>query len=100
MWVAISLGPVHDRKREYRARHIGYDPNLFGAHPTETSAMPVKIFEAGGKDAIKKMEAEINAWFASLGTQRVKQMTTAASSVKDPGADEVFQHLFVTFLYD
>jgi hypothetical protein len=62
--------------------------------------MPVKIFQAGGKDAIKKMEAEIDAWLASLGTKRVKQMSTAASSARDPGSEEVVQHLIITFLYD
>jgi hypothetical protein len=62
--------------------------------------MPVKIFQAGGQDAIKKMEAEIDTWLASLGTQRVKQMSTAASSVKAPGDKETFQHLIITFLYD
>jgi hypothetical protein len=63
--------------------------------------MPVKIFQAGGKDAIAKMEAEINKWLASLAAQRVKHLSTAASSVRDPAnADEIYQHLIVTFLYD
>ena len=62
--------------------------------------MPVKIFQAAGQDAVKKMEVEIDAWLASLGTKRVKQMSTAASSAKDSRGDEVSQHLFVTFLYD
>ena len=62
--------------------------------------MPVKIFQAGGKDAIKKMEAEIDAWLASLGARRVKQMSTAASSARDRGSEETYQHLIITFLYD
>jgi hypothetical protein len=62
--------------------------------------MPIKIFQASGKDAIKKMEPEIDTWLGSLGTKRVKQMSTAASSVKDPNSEEVFQHLIITFLYD
>jgi hypothetical protein len=62
--------------------------------------MPVKIFQAEGKAAIKMMEAEVDAWLASLGTKRVKQMSTASSSAKDPRSDEVHQHLIITFLYD
>jgi hypothetical protein len=62
--------------------------------------MPVKIFQGSGHAGVTKMETEINAWLATLGTKRVKQMATAASSAKDPTGDEVSQHLIVTFLYD
>lgn len=62
--------------------------------------MPVKIFQGSGHDGIKKMEVEINTWLATLATKRVKEMGTAASSVKDPTGDEVFQHLIVTFFFD
>ena len=62
--------------------------------------MPVKIFQAGGEEAIEKMEAEINKWLGSLAAQRVKHVSTAASAVKDPASDELFQHLIITFLYD
>jgi hypothetical protein len=62
--------------------------------------MPIKIFQAGGKDAIEKMEAEINKWLAGLAAQRVKHLSTATSSVKDTASDEIYQHLIVTFLYD
>jgi hypothetical protein len=62
--------------------------------------MPVKIFQAAGRDAIEKLEPEIDAWLASLGVKRVKQMNTAASSVKDSGSDEISQHLIITFLFD
>jgi hypothetical protein len=62
--------------------------------------MPIKIFQAGGKEAIEKMEAEINKWLARLAAQRAKHLSTAACSVKDSDSDEVFQHLILTFLYD
>jgi hypothetical protein len=62
--------------------------------------MPVKIFQAAGKEATKKLEAEIDAWLASLGTRRVKQMNTAASAVRDAGSDETAQYVIVTFLFD
>ena len=68
--------------------------------------MPIKIFEGTGRDGIKKMEAEINKWLAEIGSadmaNRIKHMSTAAASVKDPGdvTGEVYQHLIVTFLYE
>jgi hypothetical protein len=40
--------------------------------------MPVKIFQAGGKEAIEKMEVEINKWLGSSAAQRVKHVSTAA----------------------
>jgi hypothetical protein len=46
------------------------------------------------------LEAEIDAWLASLGTRRVKQMNTAASAVRDAGSDETAQYVIVTFLFD
>jgi type IV pilus biogenesis protein CpaD/CtpE len=61
--------------------------------------MHVKIFEGSGKSGIAKVEKEINAWLQGLGVgTKVVQMSTAASSVKDPDGKEIFQHLIVTFL--
>jgi len=61
--------------------------------------MRVKIFEGSGRDGIVRMEAQINEWLKGLGSSvNVLQMSTAASSVKDPNGDEIYQHLVVTFL--
>jgi hypothetical protein len=61
--------------------------------------MHVKIFEGAGKKGIAKIEGDINTWLKSLGIGiKVVQMSTAASSVKDPDDNEIYQHLIVTFL--
>lgn len=66
--------------------------------------MPVKIFEGSGADGIRAMELKINDWLGRLtpmnAVTRIKEMQTAATSVKDAGQDEIYQHLIVTFLYE
>jgi hypothetical protein len=64
--------------------------------------MPIKIFQAGGKDAIEKMEArdkQVARWLSRTACQTLT-VSTATSSVKDTASDEIYQHLIVTFLYD
>jgi len=63
--------------------------------------MPVKIFQAGGKEQIGLLEIEINNWLADVKSDvEVKQISTCVCDVADDPKGEWYQHLVVTIWYE
>ena len=60
--------------------------------------MKVKIFQAGGRDDIQKLEDKLNTWLANVSD--VHHVSTAMCQVAENlSQGEGFQHLVVTVWY-
>jgi hypothetical protein len=61
--------------------------------------MLVKLFQASGPDAAKKVEDQINAWLEGPGEDRdIEEVSTSVCPA--PGGREGDVHLVVTILFE
>jgi hypothetical protein len=60
--------------------------------------MPIKIFQAEGPRKIESLQETVNEWLAQGPQERVRQITTAITTVGY--REDQFQHYVMTILYD